>query len=304
MTTTNKRSNVLQKCVFNGVDSGGAMSANIQAGYDNVMFSSPDGMEVPVMDREAQFVRGTITTQDFSEFAGLLSGAVGTYTCYERRSGVAAATGYIRHTITNPVIHNCRFRQTKGKYIEVAFDFECRFSSEAATIGTMWEMTDSQAAPTWTGPARGGFRIVSAVHGSLSIYHLLSFEFGIAMGLARACNDSDLGYTAVDANVEGGMKCDGSLIAEDSEIAANQNKLTQLLLAARASLVLTIKQSAGAANKTITIAGVQFTTGSAGQSSSAADYSTINASFVVSNDPSTPLTLTGTNKIIVIADAA
>jgi len=92
MSTVNNRVGVPQAVTINGVDAGGAMQIQIDCGYDNRPQSAPDGLEVALKDKEIQYCRGRLTTQDWVEFVNLLTGAVGTYVCYERRSGMAAAT--------------------------------------------------------------------------------------------------------------------------------------------------------------------------------------------------------------------
>lgn len=300
MATVNERVGVLQASVINGVDAGGAMSARIEAGYDEIMESEPDGLEVPMSDRGVQYVRGTVVTQDWIHAVDLLTGTVGTYVFHERKSGVVPATGYIKHTITNPVIHNVKLDITKGGYGTVTFDFECRAADETKTIADMWGMLDDQAAPTYVSAARGGYRVQTALLGALSIYHVTAFSFSIKLDLVKAANDADVAYTCVDARLDGARPT-GSITFQDSTITTAKLKAQDLALAARATLVVTVTQGGGATAKTITIAGVVFdSSGSnAGATVKFTDYT---MPFRVTNDTTTQLTLDGTNKILVIAD--
>jgi hypothetical protein len=60
-----------------------------------------------------------------------------------------------------------------------------------------------------------------------------------------------------------------------------------------------LTQGQGAADKVVTVAGIEFD--NAGQNSSAnAPFTEFTVNFEVANDPTTQLTLTGTNKIITI----
>jgi len=302
MTAVNERVGVIQAVAINGVDAGGAMSARIQAGYDEILESEPDGLEVPISDRSVQFVRGTVVTQDWTHAVDLLTGTVGTYVFSERKSGVVAATGYIKHTITNPVIHNVRLALTKGGYGTLTFDFECRAADETKTIADMWGMLDDQAAPTYISAARGGYRISTTVHGAVGIYHVTAFSFALKLDLVKDCNDADVAYTCVDARLDGARPT-GSITFQDSSIAAAKLKAQDLVLAARGTLVLTVTQSGGATAKTITILGVAFDSlgSNAGSNVKFSDYT---MPFRVTNDTGTQLTLAGANKIIAIADAA
>jgi hypothetical protein len=301
MATVNKRVYSPQAQVINGVDAGGAMSAIIDEGYDNVIRSAPDGLAVAVVDRQVQYCRGTVVSQDWIHMIDLLTGTVGTYVFYERKSGAAAATGYIKHTITNPVIYKARIAANAQGYMTVSFDFECKAADETKTIADMHTITDSQAAPTYVSAARGGYRVETCVHGAVSIYHVTAFDFEIAMQLLKACNDADIAYTAVDAR-EDGMSAQGSLSFQDAEVTVAKLKCQDLALAAAGSLVLTVTQSQGATDKVITIARVIFNTAQP-SSRSGGDFSEYRAGFEVTNDPATPLTLAGANEIITIADA-
>jgi hypothetical protein len=284
---------------INGVDAGGMMSARIEAGYDEILNTEPDGLEAPISDRGCQFVRGTIVSQDWIEAVNLLTGTVSTYIFYERRSGVAAATGYIEHTLANPVIHNIRLEFRQGGYATVTFDFECKADDETSTIADMWVMADTQPAPTYITAARGGWRVQTALLGAVNIYHVTAFSFSLTLGLVKACNDADVAYTAVDARLDG-SKPTGSITFQDSSIATIQLRAPKLLLAARASLVVTVIQSSGASAKVITIAGVVFDSLGSNQAANA-PFSDFTMPFRVANNTTTQLTLAGTNKIIAIA---
>jgi len=300
MATVNKRVYAPQVSVINGVDAGGEMRAVIQQGYDNIMRSAPGDYAVNVVDRECQFVRGQITSQDWVHMIDLLTGEVGTYTFYERKSGAAASTGYIQHTLTAPVIHRARIAMNQAGYMAVVADFECRAADETATIADMHAITDSQAAPTALTAEMGGWRVATATHGAVSIYHMTAFDFAITAQLLRACNDADVAYTAVDVR-EDGMQAAGSITIGDSEVTGAKLKAQDLLLAAAGSLVITVVQSAGAANKVITIANVMF--GSADrQSDVKSQYTHESLPFDVTNVLATPLTLAGANEIITIED--
>jgi len=306
MATVNNRVALPQAIVINGIDTGGAMTARIQAGYDTIHRSAPDGLEVPLKDREVEFVRGTITTQDWSQAVALLTGTVGTYVFYERKSGVAAATGYVQHTITNPVIHRMNISLSQGGYGTITFDFECMAADDTKAIADMWGLVDSQAAPTYIVAARGGFRIESAKHGTetptpvwQTIYHVTRFDFTLTLPLVKACNDVDVGYTCVDARLDG-LTATGSITFQDAAITGAVLVAQALIAAARNSLVIVVRQGQAGADKTITILGVDFNS-IENASDVNADFTEYTAEFEVSNDTTTQLTLAGDNKIIAIA---
>lgn len=299
MVTVNKRSGVPQAMTINGITPGGIMTIQLQSGFDNTMKSAPDGLQVPIIDREVQFVRGSAVTQDWSLFADLLTGAVGTLVVYEQKSGAAT---YVKHTINNPVIYRASIRINKSGYAAAAFDFECRAADETKGIVDMHTMLDDQEAPTYISAARGGWRVISAVHGSTNIYHTTGFNFQIAMPLAKACNDSDVGYTCVDARLSG-MSAGGDISFQDGTIATAVLLVNTLLTAAKASLVLTLAQSSGGGNKTITINGVDFGGGGVNSDSGPNSFTGYTLGFDVCNDTTTQLTLAGAgvNAIVAIA---
>lgn len=302
MATVNKRIYKPQAMVINGVNQGGLMQARIQEGYDTILRSSPDGLQVPLVDKYTAFCRGSITSQDWVEAYNLLTGTLGTLVFYERKSAVAEATGYIKHTITNPVIHRISFSLNKDGYATVTFDFECKAADEAKTFTDMHAPTDSQNVPTYVTAARGGMRVISTLHAALAVYHVTAFTFNMALKLVKDSNDGDLGYTVVDALLDG-LACDGSITFQDGSISTAKLLAQQLMAAARGSLVLTVRQGSAAANQVITIAGVDFTT--IGVDSDAdADFNSHTANFIISNDTTTQLTLAGVNKILAIAAAA
>lgn len=300
MATVNKRVYNPVAATINGVACGGIMTVALEEGFENVIRSSPDGLAGPaIVDRETQFCRGSLVCQDWPEAILLLLGTVGTFIFYERKGGAAAATGYVKHTLTAPVIHAAAIRFTKGSHAVVTAQFECRAASETATIADMHAMTDSQSAPTYVPAARGGFRISTAVFGEIDIYHVLSFSFEASGILRKACNDADLAYTAVDVCLEA-MNIGGSISFQDSEITTAQLKSQQLLLAAADDLVLTITQSGGADDKMLTVANAFFVGGS-GNSDINSDYSEYALNYQVGNDVDAPLTLDGANKVLTIA---
>lgn len=300
MATVNHRAFLPQATVINGVSVGGTVSVALEAGFESLHTSTPDGLVLAVQDRETQYVRGVCVVEDWPAAINLLLGAVGSLVYYERKSGVAAATGYLKHTLLNPKIHNVRLSINKGGWATVSFGFECQFASEVATINDVWAITDTQAAPTYLPTARGGWRISDAKHGQTDIFHLMSLSLDITRPMLKACNDADVGYTAVDL-AESGMTVGGSIGFQDASVDSSILQCNKLLVASLATLTATIVQSGSAAAKVITIARCQFTGG--GANGGGNTYSQFDLRFGVTNDPAAPLTLDGDNKIITIADA-
>ena len=302
MATVNNRVKIPVASVINGVDAGGIMTISISEGYDQVLESPIDGLALPAIDREIQFCRGTVVTQDWIHMVDLLTGTVGTYIFYEKKSGAAT---YIQHTITNPMIHSVSINQTKTGYITCSFSFECKAADETKGFADMHAFADAQAEPIYISAARGGYRVKTAAHGgSTSLYHVMNFSFAIQARLDKACNDSDKSYTAVDVEAIG-MSVNGSIGHQDSEIdgVSSASKAQDLLAASAANLVLTVTQGGGATDKVITIANVIFGT-SQRSTDASKSFTEMSSPFRISNDPATPLTLAGENKIITIADAA
>jgi len=299
MTTVNNRVMKPQAITINTIAAGGLMTLRLLAGYDNVLQTPVDGLQVPMGDRLTEFVRGNMTGQDWLHVIELLTGAVGTSVHYERKSGVAEATGYIKHTLNKPVIHRCGISLMHRGYGSINADFECQAADETEGIADLWVPEDNQAAPTYVSAARG-LEITACVHGGdLNIYHVTKLDFNIVMQLLKASQDGDIGYTAVDALLSGIMPS-GVLTIQDSEIISAKLKAVEMVQAARGNLVLSIRQAGGAAAKTLTIAGVEFTNLSE-SSDVNADYSSYDVPFIITNNASTPLTLSGPNKILAIA---
>jgi len=313
MATVNKRVYSPQAVVINGVNDGGLMTAVIDSGFDNILRSSPDGLQVAVKDKEIQYVRGEIVSQDWSKIIDLLTGAADTYIFYEHKGGsVEEDKEYIKHTITNPVIYDVRLSLSQKGYMTVRAAFECMAADETKGVADMWTQTDDQAAPTYIPAARGGYRVKSTAFkdtaaadpaDDIDIYHVTAFDFGIVLPLAKACNDSDVGYTAVDAKLDG-LNASGSITFQDAEIGAVSARIKcqdLLLNTTNEQLVITVAQGFGGADKVITINGVDF--GSIRPNAgSGKEYTDYTAAFDVANfDMEAQLTLAGANKIITIA---
>jgi len=304
MATINNRALVPQASTINGVDAGGLMQARIQQGFDNVIQSPVDGLQFPLEDKSVEFVRGTVVTQDWTKVIDILTGTVGTFPFYERKSGGDDVDGWIKHTITNPVIHKMGLRFTKGGFCAATFTFECRASDVAIGFADMYTLLDAQAAPDYISAARGGFRLISSVFDPdgtpVSIYHVLSVELILTMALFTRCDDGDTGYTCCEALFDA-MICTGSIKFDDSSIAANQLKGQQLLALAANSLNLTVAQSQGAANKVLTIAGVSFKELSRESAATTKNPAGHTLSFAIANNTANPITLSGTDKLLTIA---
>jgi len=299
MATVNKRIMQPQALTINAIAAGGLVRHNIDAGYDDVLQNPVDGFELAMADFLTERVRGTFTSQDWVHLIELLTGTVGTSVFYERKSGTAEATGYMKHTLNNPVIYKMSLNLQHRKYASVDGSYECRAASETEGIADLWEMLDGQATPTAVSALRA-LEITACTHNSVAIYHCTGLKLDIEMPLMKASNDGDVGYTAVDALLSG-IKVSGTLTFQDAGIATAQLRAAVLLAAARANLALTIKQSQGATAKTLTIAGVKFTSVGHDTNSDSKEPDEFSMPFIITNNATTPLTLAGANKIITIA---
>jgi len=301
MTTVNKRVSTPQASVINGIDLGGTMAIGLREGYDNIIQTSPDGLQLAIVDREIQYCRGTVASQDWTHAIDLLTGTVGTYAFSQRKSGAAALTGYLDHVITAPVIHNLGLRFSKGGYSVANFDFECRAADETKGISDMHTITDSQAAPDYVSAARGGYRIQSCSHGALNVYHILSIDIQITLPLAKACNDSDVAYTTVDARLDG-IQTAVSLTFQDSGIATSQNTAQQLTVASAADLEFRATQAQSATAKDVTVPDVIFTdVGIDDDASNQNGFATFRANGLITNNTTDLYDL---SDILTIANAA
>ncbi len=71
---SNNRTLLILARTINGIAAGGQVSASIAAGYENSIRSAPDGLQLPVIDLDTQFVRGSMTTEDWIHVIELLTG--------------------------------------------------------------------------------------------------------------------------------------------------------------------------------------------------------------------------------------
>lgn len=191
MVTTNNRSKRIYNVAINGVNAGGAMSADINTGFEQNMSTEPD-------------------------------------------SGGAEATGYTKHTIVNPVIHKINIDLTGGKnqrFFAATVEFECKAADETKGFADMYFPTAGQARPAYVAAARGN-RVLTTVHGATSIFHLMSLNFRLALKLDKESNDGDVGYTAVDAELDG-MQVGGSISFQDMGVSGTPAVLLSGKLPAR-----------------------------------------------------------------------
>lgn len=299
MSTVNNRVLDPQALTINAIAAGGITNYQIQIGYDDELQNPVDGHELAMADFLTEFCRGNFSSQDWVHFIELLTGTVGTSVFYERESGKPVATGYLKHTLNNPVIYKTVLNLRHRKYADIQGSFECRAADETEGILDMWTHLSGQAAPTALETLRA-LEITACTHASAAVYHVVGLTLTVEMRLFKASNDGDIGYTAVEA-LASGLKVSGSLIFQDASVATAKIKAAALVTAARGSLALTVKQSQGATAKTLTIAGVKFASGSHDTSAGSTAPDEFSLPFVVTNNFTTPLTLAGANKIITIA---
>lgn len=287
MATVNKRAGLVQATTIDGVAVGGLMSVNLQKGYDELMQTQPDGIGIPLYDRLTEYCRGSLAGQDWVHVIDLLTGSSGSLVCYEQESGVAT---FLKHTVINPVIHSISLAFAHRGYARVTAQFECKAADENKGFADMHTKLAGQTAPAYVSAARG-LEILTCQHGSTDIFHNVGLNFNLAMPLHKASQDGDIGYTAVDRLLNG-MTVTGSLDIQDTSV------VDTLLAAGKADLVLTIKQSQGEADKTLTISNVLFTAASPNMNANE-PYRTTTLEFVIANDMDTPLVLEGTGTKII-----
>jgi hypothetical protein len=304
MTTVNKRIRTPMANTINGIAAGGLVSHRIQAGFDDINQNPVDGNQLPMVDMLTEFVRGDAVSQDWVHVIELLTGTVGTDVFYERKIGVAEASGYIKHTLLNPIIHRIVLALSHRKYGTVNYSYECKAADENDGMTELWSITDSQSAPTHLDAVKA-LEIVSCQLGVLNIYHVMGLDLTIELPLLKLSADGDLGYTTVEA-ILNGMKINGTLRFQDADISTSQIKAMQLMKAARGSLVLSVKQAQEVAAKTLTIAGVKFI-GPAEHAPSNPDSGQVpnpdefSVPFMITDSSATQLTLAGANKVITIS---
>ena len=290
MAATNNRVRMIRESTINGVDSGGMVTVLIQEGWDQIIRSGPSDIAGMVVDRECQFVRGAIATQDWSKAYNSLVAASGNFVFSERISGAAAGSAWQAHTLANTVIHRLDLAQQFGQYMTATYAYECKFASDSTTYSDVHSVAAGGAAGAAHTATRGGYRVESATLGEVNFYHVTQFNLSIALPLFKDCNDGDVGYTIVEAETECGIAVTGSITVQDEDFDPIGD-------ADPADLVLTLRSSSGAADKTITVKDVVFT---GRDSNKQQGYGTFAHAFEVSN-PDGDLTLSGETKFLTIA---
>ena len=271
--------------IINGTDPGGLMVASIQAGYDNIITAPSDGYTFPMSDRFTEFVRGSVTSQDWTELILMYLGTIGTYVFYEKESGTQTAPDettatYTLHTLLAPVIHTASLNLAHRGRGTFSFGFECKAADTDDGIAEEWVILAAQAKPAAATAYAPALEITAAVH-TVPFYHVLGLTLNWSGQLTRFSGDGDTGYTAVDT-IWGGVPITGTITVQDSVT------MLTILANAEADLVLTVKQAQGAAAKTLTIKNVVFTNVSS-DSSADGSYTAYALDFYSNSDATTPL---------------
>lgn len=263
----------------NGVAHGGLVSGAIQYGKDKIVRSSGDNQILEEVDVFINFVRGTITSQDWPDVISLLTGTVGTYIFYEKESGLATVT---KNTLNLPVIHRADFSLTNFSPAQITWGFECRGTLNDDVITDMWGRLKTQVAPAVELTTSRGDKITAAVHGVTAIQHVTGLTFSLNANLVIGTpGDGDTCYVAVD--LANPFSFSGSITTQDLDSALSLNEI-----GTPAALAVTVHQMSQAAAKTITFANVLFGSNSANLGQGHTGYT---IGFIVNSPSATPLTL-------------
>ena len=295
MTTTNNRVLHAQNSVINGVSAGGLVTASIFEGFDSVVSSPADGLEMPTTDRFMKVVRGSMVSQDWVELLNIIQGTVGTFVFYEQESG---ATSYLKHTITEPVVHAATLDIPVKGFATCTWQFHCRPVADDDTFADMWTKLPGQAVPTAILSNRAVNITGDCMLASTPIPHVTGVTLNINGGLAVSGNDGALTNSGVDV-VWGGNAINGTLTSQDPNI-------TQTLLdAALGDLIIPLTAAKGGlsphVNQTLTIKQVEFISND-NSSNAGPGYSGQSLNWVggVSGDKSITTATTNDNVITIL----
>lgn len=289
MTTTNKRTHKIFNIMVNGVAVGGTTMLSLTKSYAQNLTTPADGLQLPLRDRFVQQCSGSLTTHDWSLYSSLLTGAVGTLTGYERNSGVAEATGYTKHTVTNPIFNRFALNFKKNQYATLAADFQCKAADDTKGFLDAHTAQSGQEKPDHQAAGYGGFKLKSLSHGgSASLKHVQSLTLDIAIPLLTASDDGDIGYTLVEQDLSNIMPT-GSVTVQDTQIGTSNLVADDFLEADADDLELTVAQGSGGSDKVLTISGVQFSGDTINWSNNG--FNSVTLPFYISNDPDDVITL-------------
>ena len=248
----NRRVFQAQGLTTNAVAVGGLADVAADAGYTDVIRSTPDGaIGTEDVDRAGLNVDVSMNCTDVSKGNAILAAAVGDTLFYGRESGAAT---WQKRTLVGVVWHGLDMDLAKVTDGRMSLRGALRFASGTTTLGQVIVATGEQTqAPTITYPARV-FRPNTAIFNpgtEIPAKNLVSVRLSLSGNLLQDYGDDDLGMTAVD--IAGWNDLQVTLVHRDASEANGEDRAVQLLKAGRGVLTVTLLGRGGAANKTLTI---------------------------------------------------
>ncbi len=266
---------------FNGQDAGGLMSANIDAGFDNIINPTHDGLIFPIPEKLIPYVRFSVQSQDVEQAIAVFNGASDDYTFYTKETGLAS---YDMQVLLFPQIHSLDINLVNNGYSSCSWSAECKPVDGTKTHKDMWASTINTEKPAFLSSNRA-VKIVSVV-GTSTITHVMGVTFSLNATLLRESMDGALGYTQIEME---NYTAGGSVTFQDTTVATSTLLAVKLLNDAVANLTITMKDSGLAGTATYVIKNVTYTNITTNRDDSG-NYVSHTANFIVSDNSGTPVT--------------
>jgi len=296
----NNRVFLAQGLTTNGIAVGGLAEISVDAGYQNIIRSSPDGaVGTEDVDRAGLAVDVSLSGTDVTKGNAILAAAVGDTEFYGKESGAAT---WQKRTMPGVLWHSLDLDLPQTADGSMSLRGAIRFAEGTTTLAQVIAATGEQTQqPVITYPARL-FRPHNAIFdpgSEIPPKNLVSVRLALAVEqLLQDFGDDDLGMTAVD--ITGWNDLQVTLVHKDASEINGRDRATQLIEAGRGILTVTLMGRGGAANKTLTINNLQWTRGSGRKAKDYWEF-TMTGSASWRKPDGTGYTLNSTDKLFAIA---
>ncbi len=250
----NQRIFQAQGLVSNGISIGGLSSIGFDAQYAEVLESVTDGAAgAEDVDVAGLRVAAAMQCSDITKVNALLAAAVDSTTFSGKESGAAT---YHAYTITNILWNAMNLNLARGADGTLQCNGAIRFADGTKKLEDVVALSDGQAAPSLTYPARL-YRPNTAsfdpdgADPAITPLHVMSLGMSLSGGVLQDFGDTDIGHTAVDFTGWAPLRV--TMVHRDAVAVAPGDISAALLDAVKGVLTVALLGRGGAADQTLTI---------------------------------------------------
>lgn len=233
-----------QGLTTNGVAVGGMASIAFDAGYRDVVKSSPDGAAgEEEVDRAGLSVGVNLDCSDVTKSNAILDGAVGNTIFSGKEAGAAT---YQKVTVPGVVYGGMNLNIPQNADATLNLTGKVRFPDGNTDLDGLIACVGAQSAPALTHPTRL-YRAFGAQFNpgvAISPTHLVSISLSLSADILEEYGDDDIGMTGVERLGFGALQV--TLVHKDASVVAGSNRAAELIKASYGTLTATLKGRGGA----------------------------------------------------------